>query len=136
MSAIKDPKEIFPGKILYYVCGSTQNRPLTSDDITKEIVLSKPSYWYNDKPSDSKFFRIERTYKSYSGEMRTYCTHHSINDCGMGKHKYNLNRLFKTRTDAEQFIDELNSGVLSDLTDAAALERLEEFRQDIYDFDV
>ena len=108
MTALKTTKGIVPGKILYYVNGSSlyRKKGYSIDSvIEKYIITSPPRYWYNGRISRNLF-------------VSTISGHFSINDCGIdNKKQYNLNRLFGTKEEAAEFVGQCILGKFFDTED-------------------
>lgn len=112
--AIKSTSEIFPGKVIFYVCGAYGHCfNYNVDDIKKYIVKSNiyqisyaPEYYVFDiSPTD--------------GAKYTDTLYMSIGDLAMDPNRlpHNLNRVFHNYSDAVDFIYELGSHRFSDLND-------------------
>lgn len=121
MPAINTTKGIAPGKILYHVYGSViAKRKSNSTEpeklVEKIIVTSFPKHWHRttNSRSDSLFFDVLRE-SGWDG--KDWHSAHSVLDCGIGGHKYNLNRIFATRVEAIEFASECLSGVFFDKAD-------------------
>lgn len=116
MTAIKNSSGIAPGKILYYVCGTSivrnsTHRPI-EERIEKYICTSFPKYWVDDSRTDSLFF----DHLIVSDKGSPFKSHSSLKDCGIGAH-YNLNRLFGTREEALEFAGQCMLGKFFDIAD-------------------
>lgn len=112
--AIKSTSEIFPGKVIFYVCGAYgHDFDYNVADIKKYMVKSDiyqmphcPEYhWFDIYPTD--------------GAKYTDTSYMAIGDLAMDPNRlpHNLNRVFHNYSDAVDFIYELGSHRFSDLID-------------------
>lgn len=132
MPAINTIKGIAPGKIFYHVYGTPISKGQTHTQepeelVEKIIVTSFPKNWHTGTKSrtDSLFFDVLR-----NGHRSA----HSVRDCGIGV-KYNLNRIFATKTEAVEFISECLCGKFFDSKDQEVYNRLISESDDFMNWD-
>lgn len=132
MPAINSIKGIAPGKIVYHVYGSViakgkgkgkPNAKQAEEYVEKIIITSFPKNWHTNTKSRSSalFFDVLRE-SGWDG--KDWHSAHSVRDCGIGGHKYNLNRIFATRVEAIEFASECLSGNFFDNEDQAVYNRM------------
>lgn len=123
MPAINTINGIAPGKIVYHVYGSViakgKGKPTAKapeEYVEKIIITSFPKHWHKGtgSRSESLFFDVLRE-SGWNG--KDWHSAHSVRDCGIGGHKYNLNRIFATRVEAIEFASECLCGKFFDKAD-------------------
>lgn len=121
--AIKSSKDFVLGRILYHVYGCSHPEGSTGEpSITKHIVMSKP-FPYDLCGRDTYFYKYEAHFNDSDGIPKKFESESSLADAGIfdldsRSQPYNLNRLFSSKEDALEFIEELRSGKFSDWLDS------------------
>lgn len=123
-------EDILPGKILYQVYGVSASRCKDAYIGAKIIVTSKP-YICNNNNIESLRFKCIESYKTWDNN-KGEC---HLNDRGLGKRVYNLNRLFHTKEDALDFIEQCKAGVFKDPKDQKYYDNDKQVISDVWFFD-
>lgn len=112
--------KLVPGAVVFHIIGAGQEIK-TVDDITEFKVTRSP---YNQPfaGSNAEVLWMDgiTTYTNHAGQqVKSRDRARSLRDGGLPRdgRVHNLNRYFWTKEDAEEFIQELNSGVFSDPID-------------------
>lgn len=118
-----DIHHLVPGAVIFHIIGSGSRNIKTINDIT-EVKITRSPYNQPFAGSTAEVLWMDgiTTYTTLSGGKITGLNRarsRSLRDGGISRdgRVYNLNRYFWTKEDAEEFIQELNSGVFSDPID-------------------
>lgn len=122
--------DIIPGKILYKVFFLPR---LGCDSARIECKVIVTSCVNANNNINSACFNCIDDYNGFGYDYEIKDSHHFLGDVGMGKHIYNMHRLFTTKESALNYVAECRKGVFSDPLDQGQFD--EEVIESPYDDD-